>query len=136
MCKYYIILIIIYVLYKYIAFGSNSNVDYGSNTCYTLSGTGLGVTYYNKCAQGSGMNWCETTGKCIRGAPCPECKHDSSGQEECCEGNECPLDDDDICMSPETYNSCIGGSNECDSGERFCSSTGECLAGNVLLRHY
>eukprot|EP01084_Bolivina_argentea_P085738 154964_1 len=122
------------------ALGSNSNVDYGSNTCYTLSGTGLGVTDYNKCAQGSGMNWCETTGKCIRGATCPECKHDfadtiyckdASGKEECCEGNECPLDDDDICMSPETYNSCIGGSNECDSGERFCSSTGECLASNA-----
>eukprot|EP01084_Bolivina_argentea_P025730 47843_1 len=53
------------------AFGSNSNVDYGSNTCYTLSGTGLGVTDYNTCAQGSGMNWCETTGECVRAATCP-----------------------------------------------------------------
>eukprot|EP01084_Bolivina_argentea_P025729 47842_1 len=77
------------------AFGSNSNVDYGSNTCYTLSGTGLGVTDYNTCAQGSGMNWCETTGECVRGATCPECKHDfadtiyckdANGKEECCEG--------------------------------------------------
>eukprot|EP01083_Nonionella_stella_P064438 167895_1 len=117
-----------------------NEVDYGSNTCYTLSGTGLGVPDYNKCGQGTGMNWCETTGKCIRGATCPECKHDfadtiyckdASGKEECCEGNECPSDDDDICISPETYNSGVGGSNECDSGERFCSSTGECLASNA-----
>eukprot|EP01083_Nonionella_stella_P223602 796730_1 len=120
--------------------GIHSNVDYGSNTCYTLSGTGLGVPDYNKCGQGTGMNWCETTSKCIRGATCPECKHDfadtiyckdASGKEECCEGNECPSDDDDICISPERYNSGIGGTNECDSGERFCSSTGECLASNA-----
>ncbi len=104
--------------------------EYGSNTCYTLSGKGLGVTDYNKCRQGT--HWCETTGECIYGATCPECKHDfadtiycnTNGKEECCEGDKCPTEAD-VCESPTRFTSGIGGSNECDSAQRFCASNGK-----------
>eukprot|EP01083_Nonionella_stella_P309956 1099521_1 len=84
------------------------------------------------------MNWCETTGECVRGATCPECKHDfadtiyckdASGKEECCEGNECPgSPEQPLCESVNIYDYFVADYGKCaqGSGTKYCESTGEC----------